>query len=185
MVDLKASISVKDIMSKTPIVASEDATISEIAKIMADKDVGSVIIVRDGKPVGIITERDIIIRVLAKKLNPDEVKVKDVMSSPIIVISPDADIAEAARKMAQHDVRRLIVTSKGEFLGVVTERDVLATAPELIEILREAAKIARRRTLKQESLAGYCDNCEEWSDNLKEVDGRFLCEECRAELGLK
>lgn len=180
--NLRARIPVKDIMSKTPVVAPEEMTVSDVAKLMAEKNVGSVIIVREGHPVGMITERDIIVRVLAKRMNPDEVKARDVMSSPIIVISPDADISEAARKMAQYDVRRLVVVSGGDFQGIVTAKDVLATAPELIEILREAARISKVNLVKRTSLAGYCDNCEEWSDNLQEVDGRFLCEECRSEL---
>ncbi|RLE51872.1 MAG: hypothetical protein DRJ26_05330 [Candidatus Methanomethylicota archaeon] len=75
-----------------------------------------------------------------------------------------------------------MVVDEGKLVGIVTARDILKVAPEIIEILIESARISETEStfLREEVLAGYCDECGEWSDSLVEVDGRFLCSECRS-----
>ncbi|MEM2690936.1 MAG: CBS domain-containing protein, partial [Candidatus Bathyarchaeia archaeon] len=132
-------------------------------------------------------------RVLAKNLKPDSVKARDVMTSPLITVEPGETINEAARKMSRLNIRRLGVVYKGELVGLISSKDILAVMPELIETIYEKALIegenmaqatSEEETSEEEeaALSGYCDRCGGWSDNLKEVDGAFLCEDCRAEL---
>ena len=76
---------------------------------------------------------------------------------------------------------------RGELVGVVSSKDILAVTPELIEIIQEKARIESESSSEREfsesaPLAGYCDRCGAWSDDLKEAEGQFLCEDCRAEL---
>ncbi|HRR54557.1 MAG TPA: hypothetical protein P5290_04370, partial [Candidatus Methanomethylicus sp.] len=68
---------------------------------------------------------------------------------------------------------------KGNMVGIVTSRDILTTAPELVEILAEASKNRLVSSKRDDVLAGFCDSCEEWSDTLSETNGQFLCDECR------
>jgi signal-transduction protein with cAMP-binding, CBS, and nucleotidyltransferase domain len=184
MVGIRARVLVSDVMAKNLITLSDTSNAKEVAIAMSGNDIGSVIIVRDSHPVGIITERDLVERVMAKGYKPESTVANSIMSSPLSVIDPSAEVMEAARKMAKLRVRRLVVVQRGEMVGILTSRDILSTAPELIEVLSEASRNRLLPSQKGEDLAGYCDNCEDWSDTIKEVNGQFLCEECRSELGV-
>ncbi|MCD6504462.1 CBS domain-containing protein [Candidatus Bathyarchaeota archaeon] len=178
---------VKDVMSSPVITVNEDSTVEEAAKLMAEYNIGCVIVTKDnGKPVGIITENDLVRRVVSKNLRPSEVKSKEVMSSPLITIDPEKTVMEAARLMSKRNVRRLAVMYRGRLEGIVAGKDILAITPELIEIIEEKARIENDNLSEEmgESvpMAGYCDYCGQWSENLKEVEGKFLCDECRIEL---
>lgn len=184
MASIRARVLVGDVMTKSLITLSDKSSAKEVAVAMGGNDVGSVIIMRDSHPVGIITERDLVERVMAKGYKPESTVASSIMSSPLSVIDPSAEVMEAARKMAKLRVRRLVVVQRGDMVGILTSRDILSTAPELIEVLSEASQNRLLPRQKGEDLAGYCDNCEEWSDTIKEVNGQFLCEECRSELGV-
>jgi signal-transduction protein with cAMP-binding, CBS, and nucleotidyltransferase domain len=129
-----------------------------------------------------------VIRVLAKNLKPDTVKAKEIMTSPLVTIEPEATISEAARRMSRLNIRRLGVLYKGNLVGVVSSKDILGVMPELIEIIQERTRIegaaeAEETTEAEEiSLSGYCDRCGVYSENLKDVNGQNLCEDCRIEL---
>jgi len=185
---LRTRMLVKDIMSSPVITTDADAPSNKIAKLMEENKFGCVIVTNeDGKPLGIITERDLVIRVLAKNLKPEVVKAKDVMSSPLATIEPEANINDAARRMSRLDVRRLGVLYKGDLIGLVSSKDILAIMPELIEIIQERTKIetetSEETTETEESpLSGYCDRCGLFTENLKDKNGQFLCEDCRVEV---
>lgn len=178
LVHIRAKVPVSDVMIKIIITLTETSTAKEAALAMSSNNIGSVVISRDNHPIGIITEKDLVERVMAKGLNPDTTVARSIMSSPLSVIGPNVDIMEAARRMAKLGIRRLIVMNRGDMVGIITARDILNTAPELVEVLTEAR---RNGLLYRETMAGYCDRCEEWSDKLKDVDGQFICEECRGE----
>ena len=179
---------VKDVMSSPVVTIDENAPANRVAELMDKNDLGCIIVTsNEGKPQGIITERDLVVRVLAKNAKPDSLKAKDVMTSPLITIEPDATINETAKKMSKLNVRRLGVTYKGQIAGVISSKDVLGVMPELLEIMQEKAFIegenqAEEAEKESEHLSGYCGNCGLWSEDLHEVDGELLCEDCRAEL---
>ena len=179
---------VKDAMSSPVITIKEDESTNKVAELMEKHGLGCVIVTsQEGNPIGIITERDLVARVLAKNIAPNSVKARDVMTSPLMTIEPDATINEAARRMSRLNIRRLGVIYKGQIIGLISSKDILSVMPELIETIQEKALIEgenRAQEAEEEitPLAGYCDRCESWSDNLKQVNGEFLCEECRAEL---
>lgn len=187
-IGLRSRMLVKDIMSSPVITVDENAPANQVAELMDKHGLGCIIVIsKDEKPLGIITERDLVKRVLAKNIKPDSFKAKEVMTSPLITVEPDEKISDAARRMSRLNIRRLGVMYKGQLVGVLSSKDVLAVMPELIEISQEQALIegenrAQEAEEESTSLAGYCDRCGSWSNNLKEVDGEFLCEDCRAEL---
>jgi CBS domain-containing protein len=185
---LRSKMLVKDVMSSPVVTINEDAPANRAAELMDKHGLGCIIVSsKNAKPLGIITERDLVGRVLAKNVKPDTIKAKDVMTSPLMTIEPDETISEAARRMNRLNVRRLGVIYKGQLVGLVSSKDILAVMPELLETIQENALIegenrAEEATEESTPLAGYCDHCGGWSDDLKEVDGQFLCEDCRVEL---
>jgi len=187
-IGLRSKMLVKDVMSSPAVTIEENAAANLVAELMDKRDLGCVIVTtKDSHPVGIITERDLVVRVLAKNLKPDTLRAEDVMTSPLITIEPDFTITEVARRMSRLNIRRLGVTYKGQIVGIVSSKDILSVVPELIETIQEKAKIegenlAEEAEKESALLAGYCDNCGTWSDELREVDGTFLCEDCRVEL---
>ena len=181
-IDITPKMIVKEIMSSPVLTVDHNQNVVDAADLMDRGDIGAVIVVEDGRPIGVLTERDIVIRVVAKALNPLKVRVKQVMSTPLRTVEPDLPITDAARIMSYFKIRRLGVVYKGELVGIVTDRDILSVTPDLFEILQERTRIEpEEEFMEEETSAGHCDRCGAWSDNLKEVDGEFLCEECRLE----
>ncbi|HIE19020.1 TPA: CBS domain-containing protein [Candidatus Bathyarchaeota archaeon] len=181
--EIRSRMLVKDVMSSPVVTADDDAPVSDVAKLMKKHNIGCVIISdKNGRPVGIMTERDIVERVVAKNILPGEIKAKEIMSTPLVTIDAEKTISDAAREMSRLNIRRLAVMYKGELTGIISSKDILAVTPELIEIIQEKARIENQNIMEEaeeSSSAGYCDNCGEWSDDLREVEGSFLCEECR------
>jgi len=116
---------VRDIMGKKFIAFSENSSVQEIAKKMGQLDLGCAVIVRNNNPIGIITERDMVKRVVAKNLDVKKTKAKDVMTTPVETIDPDANIYYVAKIMKEKGYKRYPVAKKGKFLGLVTQTDLI------------------------------------------------------------
>lgn len=176
---------VKDIMTSPVITIDEGTTVDKAAQLMKVHNLGCVIITskKGEKPLGIITERDLVVRVLAENAKASKLIAKDVMTTPLITVDPSETLSEAARRMSRLNIRRMGVIYKGNLVGIVTSKDILAITPELIEIMQEKARLegeaAAREAPERPPLAGYCDQCGQWADDLKEIEGRFICGECR------
>jgi signal-transduction protein with cAMP-binding, CBS, and nucleotidyltransferase domain len=187
-IGLRSKMLVKDVMSSPAFTIEEGVSANRAAELMDKQDVGCIIVTtKESHPLGIITERDLVVRVLAKNAKPDAFKTKDVMTSPLITIDPEATVAEAARRMSRLNIRRLGVVYKGQLVGIVSSKDILAVVPELLEIIQEKAMIEGENMAEEAKnepppLAGHCDNCGIWSDDLIEVNGEFLCEDCRIDM---
>ncbi|MCW3990063.1 MAG: CBS domain-containing protein [Candidatus Bathyarchaeota archaeon] len=134
---------VSDIMTSPAITVDAEANVRDAALLMAEKKIGSVIIIEGGTPVGIVTKRDIIRKLVALCLDPCETKVKDIMSKPLITIGKDVGILEAMRKMQEHSITQLVVRDGGAPEGVVSERDV--TRAVSIASLGSFSSLLRRR----------------------------------------
>ncbi|MFB0514002.1 MAG: cyclic nucleotide-binding/CBS domain-containing protein [Candidatus Bathyarchaeia archaeon] len=182
---IRARMLVKDVMSSPVVTVNEKEPVTKVAQLMGKHDLGCIIVTgKDGKPLGIITERDLITRVLAKNRPRYKLAAKEVMTAPLVTIDPDEKLSEAARRMSRLNVRRLGVMYKGELVGVISSKDILAITPELIEIMQEKAKIEGETLAEEEypQMAGYCDRCGQWSNTLEEVEGSFICEDCKIEM---
>ena len=185
-IGLRTKMLVRDVMSSPVITINEDETANKAASNMDMHDLGAVIVQnKAGKSIGIITERDLVIRVLSKNLKPDTVKAKEIMTTPLVTIEPEATISDAARRMNRLDIRRLVVIYKGNLVGIISSKDILGVMPELIEIIQERSRIegaARTEETEEVPLSGYCDRCNVYSESLKEREGQNICDECRIEL---
>jgi len=125
-------VKVKDIMIKEVQTIDEGESVEEACRIMGEKRVGSLIVTRQGNPIGIFTERDLLSKIINKKLKLENIKVKDYMSTPLTVIGPEFDLKEAARIMAQLKIRRLPIMKDEKLIGILTSADLtsaIAKAP--------------------------------------------------------
>ena len=113
---------VKDLMTKNVITIDAQKTVFEAAELMSDRGVGDLVVLDDKSPKGIVTERDFVRRVVAKR-RPLDIKVSEIMSKPLITIDPDAPVKEAARKMANNRIRRLPVLKENELVGIIAASD--------------------------------------------------------------
>ena len=117
--------SIKDVMTSDPCTIDADKSVAYAAKMMRDEDVGLAPIVEGDKLFGMLTDRDIAVRVVAEGRDPDQVTVREVASKQVVTIDPQQDLDEALRIMAKHQVRRLpVVQEDGRLVGVVAQADV-------------------------------------------------------------
>jgi len=123
----------KDIMSRPIITEDEDAAVAKLAGDMEELGIGSIVITKEGKPVGIITERDIALKVLLKDRRASEVKAKEIMASPIVTIDAEASVDEACKLAAKKRIKRLPVVENGVLIGIVSIRDILTRKPEYVK----------------------------------------------------
>jgi len=131
-------IPVRDIMTTRVKTAKTDSTIMEVVRKMNKFDVGSIIILDSAaKSVGIITERDVLRKIVEPQLPPDAVKAMQIMSSPLVTIGSDAGVEQAARLMIERKIKKLPVVEGGKLVGIVTSMDIMRTEPKLISQLGE------------------------------------------------
>ena len=123
---------VRDIMTPKVITITEDKTMGDAARVMGEKHIGSLIVVVDAKPKGIVTERDLLSGILALGRDPAKTKVGAAMSWPLITISPDALIKDAARIMMKRK-GRLAVVDKEKLIGIVSASDFIRSLPDVPE----------------------------------------------------
>ena len=176
----KGNILVREAMKFNPLTVKPETSVEEVAIIMRDAGIGNCIVVSK-KPIGIITESDIIKKVVAENLCANEIKVEEIMSSPIIVIDPNSPLEEAMNTMGKCNIRRLPVVENGKLIGIVTHKDVSRISPILHEISREWYDISKVDKVYKEGrvFSGKCEDCGTLSTNLKNIDDRLLCEDCK------
>ena len=113
-----------DIMTRNPETVTPGTFIGDVARLMRDLDVGMVPIAQDGKLLGVITDRDITVRVTAAGLNPYESPVQDFMSPNVVKVSPDDDVEQVRQLMADRQIRRVLVVDGDNVVGVISLGDV-------------------------------------------------------------
>jgi CBS domain-containing protein len=122
---------VGDVMTTRPRAVTPQTPLSEVAELMKSDDVGSVPVVEGDRLVGIVTDRDIVVRAIAQGKDPRGMPVSEVSTRELVTVGPDDDLSAALELMARHQVRRLAVTGKDERLvGVVSQADVARQAKE-------------------------------------------------------
>jgi CBS domain-containing protein len=167
---------VRDIMASPPVTAAADLPLIDAARLMKERNIGSLIVEDPShRPLGIVTERDLVGKAMAEGLDPKATRLRELMSSPLLTIPADMDVLDAAKTMARHHVRRLPVLNGTRLLGVVSERDILEVSPDLIEVTRlrmPEAEDGREQAVRR------CDHCDGLTDRISAGDGRVLCEDC-------
>jgi len=177
---MSREIIVKEAMKANPAFVESNISVIEAAKIMKKRKIGNVIVVEKNHPVGILTESDILKKVVAEGENPKDVQVKSVMSTPIIVIDPYVSLEEAMKTMGKCNVRRLPVVEEDKLIGIITQKDISRISPVIHEISREwyDIKLRDESHYKKQIFSGKCEDCGTLSANLKNVDGRLICDDC-------
>jgi CBS domain-containing protein len=113
---------VKDIMSKSVVTIGADKSVFEAAELMTNESIGCLVIVEKDAPVGMVTERDMVRRVLAKRASLD-LKVSEIMTKNLVTVEPDMSLKDAARLMSSKKIRRLPVTKNNKLVGIVVSSD--------------------------------------------------------------
>ena len=176
-------LTVGDVMTRAVIHMDADEAVQTAAEVMNAQDISSVIVTKKGQGRGMVTERDILSDVVAASRDPKKTRLGDIMRGPLITITPDKDIDEAARLFRDKDIRRIVVVGakKGEIIGLISEYDIVKVEPALHLLIQEKSRwdVADLDQVEGMSLAGSCESCDNYSENLLSLDGRLLCGECR------
>ena len=148
---------------------------------MTNNRIGSVIVMKKLKPVGIVTDDDIV-SLIAKGKSPKSIKVKDLPQTKkkFITATPNEDILKITKRMIKSGVKRIPVLHAGRLVGIISDKEILLTAPELISVISEKLKMRVGMVARpDQTISGICERCEAYSDELKSIGGRWLCEDCR------
>lgn len=183
--EIRKEMSVREVMTSNVVVANINSSVLEIAREMIRQKVGSVIITDDHDPVGIITEADIISKVVVNNTMPGTVVAGKIMSSPIIATKPSTNVIEAAEQMTRCNIRRLAVIDGDRIVGIITDRDILTVSPGLNTILESLIELHRDESNFVEESGierGICQRCGAYTD-LTLMNGLMLCEDCKEEEG--
>ena len=140
---MASTILVRDIMSKDVRVVRPDTSAQEIVATLNKFNIGSVMVVQKDKPVGIITIRDILIRLVEQNLAPRLLTANQIMSSPFTSINVEASVEEAAKLMAKNRVKTLPVMDKEKLVGVVSFTDIAFKVPTLLSLLEESCRASQ------------------------------------------
>jgi signal-transduction protein with cAMP-binding, CBS, and nucleotidyltransferase domain len=134
---MASKVLVKDLMSTKVNVFENESTVNEIVQAMSDCDVDYVIVVQSRKPTGIITERDVIVRMLTQGLDPKVVIARAIYTNPLVTTEETATVEEAAKLMKEWKIKHLPVTRDGRIAGMLTYLDIAFNVPELLPAMKE------------------------------------------------
>ncbi len=172
------TVPVKEIMTENVVTCTPNTNVAKAAKLMTEKGVGCVVVTRNRKPIGILTEQDILTKVVSADLKASRVKVGDIMSKRLITIEADSDVLEAAKLMTRHKIRRLPVVRNGVLAGIVTASDIASFSPDIAETV-EHHEVLRIEEMER----SVCEVCGEVKEGLREINGRWVCEDCAESQG--
>lgn len=129
---------VEEIMVEDVLKIDADATVKEAVDMMNRNEVGSLIITDDGKVSGIVTERDVLVRVVGESKDANKTKVSEIMSKPVITVGPDMYVEDAAKLMFKRNMKKLPIEKKGQVIGIITLTDVARVAsmePQIAKVI--------------------------------------------------
>jgi len=179
---MKTGYTVGDCMTFSPITLSPEDSIKKCAEVMNEHHVGAILVVSDEKKLeGLVTEQDIVRKVLAISKDPYSKKLSDIMETNLKTIDPDADIFEALKLMGDINVRHLPVVKGGELAGLITGKDILKIEPQLFEILVEKIELKeehRKPIGLGKGKEQICEKCGKVTDELFESPEGLVCKEC-------
>lgn len=183
--ELEREMSVSEVMNRAVVKMDIRTKIPVIAREMVRQNIGSVVITENEKAIGIITERDLVRKIITKDKKPSKVSTAEIVSSPLVTVRPTTSIIEASQIMLKSDIKRLPVLENGNIVGIVSNKDILMVTPGLSTILRELIEMNREPLLSTdknegpEFNSGVCESCGSYSEDLEMVNGRLLCRDCR------
>jgi CBS domain-containing protein len=135
----------QDVMTPNPVCCGSRATLAEAARLMADHDCGAIPVVDQGRPVGILTDRDIVCRAVAEGLDPSRATAADVMTQPVASVAATESLQACCDLMERRQLRRLVVVrDDGLCVGIIAQADIARSAPETVagEVVKEISQPA-------------------------------------------
>ena len=176
---MKTGIRIADAMTKSPSFVDPEKSIFYCVKKMIKEEVGSLLVLDGEKLAGIITEKDLLIKVLAKDMDIKSTPINKVMSKKPIYVGPDEDLYDAMLLMSREEVRRLPVVDKGSIVGVLTQKDILSIQPDLYDLAigKFSIRESERKSMLDSNLEGECRSCGSYGP-LEKHGKRWLCESC-------
>jgi len=148
------SLKVEDVMIEDVVSVEADVSVKKAVSLMNKNEIGCLIVTKQGKALGIVTERDMLARVLAQSRNPERTRVSEVMSAPLIVADPQMELEEAARLMFKMKVKKLPVVSKGKLVGLITLTDLARFQPQIIKLLKKLYAV-EQAPKRMQKVVGY------------------------------
>lgn len=136
------AMEIRELMTASVVTADPDTSVREVAALMRERNVGSVVLVRDGAPVGIVTDRDLTVSVLADGRSGED-RAIDHASAPVATGAPDMDVSAACELLVQHGIRRLPIVDDGRLTGIVTLDDLAARTGDAELVARLASQVTR------------------------------------------
>jgi CBS domain-containing protein len=130
-------LKVRDVMVREVITVDENSTVKEAVDIMNEFQIGSLIVLERGKAMGMVTERDFLKRVIAEGKDVMTTKVKEIMTTPLVVVEPSTDLEEAVKLMFQSKIKKLAVVDANKLVGIVTLTDIARFQPQMIRMLKQ------------------------------------------------
>lgn len=165
-----------------PLTVDESKNIKFAGELMRKTRRDSLIVIKKGKPIGILTDSDLIKKIIAKNVKPASARVKVIMSRPLVTVKPTDTVLEASRKMKRSNIKRLAVIDNGKLVGSLSLSDIARSSPEMIDLLEYKLKMREFPTeIKEKFTSGICESCGNYSDDLRNVYDQWLCESCREE----
>jgi len=131
---------VRDVMTKNPRVVRRDTSVQEVVATMNKFDISSIIVVQEERPVGIITHKDIVSKIVQPRIPPDAVTAREIMSTPAVTIDENASIEEAARLMTRKNIKKLPVVRDDKLVGIITSMDLVREEPKLTALMESLLK---------------------------------------------
>ncbi|MDP8011402.1 MAG: cyclic nucleotide-binding/CBS domain-containing protein [Thermoplasmata archaeon] len=176
-------IKVSEVMSKNPLIMDISTKLIDAVKTMVDRGISTIIVSEHSKPVGIVTDRDIIVKVVARNLDPNLINLGEIMSSPLMIISVDEDLEKAAYIMSKKKIRKLPVLEKNRIMGILSENDIVKIAPDLLAIAEnKSTEEDNEKYFEEEHFAGKCEICGQFSTELTYFKGQLVCPECKSSM---
>ncbi len=181
LINMPEQVKVSEIMSENVFVIDIDENVQTAAHMMREKNVSGLVVVEHDNAIAVIVIDDIVNKVVAENLSPRDVKVRDIMSSKMITAQVNELLTDVAMKMGANDISRIpILDSKGNLKGIVTKTDMLKVMPNLVNILYEMEKKNEiPRAIEKMLISGFCEECGNQSDELRNINERWICEECQ------
>lgn len=175
---MKTGVSCADAMTTKPVKVDVKTSIIKCAKIMKKQHVGALLVVDGDCLKGILTEQDIVRRIIALEKDFTNLMAKNVISSKLYFASPNLDIFDALLIMKNENIRHVPIIEDKKLLGLVTAKDVLKLEPQLFELLAEKIELkeAKRKPLRLSE--GNCEVCGEFVESLFYVNEKTLCKKC-------
>ena len=127
----------KNVMATEVAVMNESESVKKAAEIMAQEGISAIIVTVEGKAIGIVTERDILKRIVAEDKNARKTKLKEIMSSPLVTIEPNTDLEKAARLMFEKKIKNLPVVQENRLIGLINLKDICLLQPDILKLLKE------------------------------------------------